>query len=465
MPSLLQEIGLLRLQVRELQERDVSGGVLLQRFLDESATYTESIVSTTELQSRMASETTLSADDSDCGDDNIGDFDKGEDDNSHNVSPKAPWLQIPKESEKGDPGSNENRSIPPNHQNPPSPRNKPTIQEGTGSESHLVGSRKSTKAVSSLTLRQRRPTPSTSTRERAVEHHFRSDETPPAPSKVPQLPSDVPRPFISETSTNTTEALLPGPLVEHDALRPLDHIAMARAFQERQKLSTVERIDCDRYFQQLFFSKWRGSILQRFGTISEIQAALDRGAAVNSYINVGPHSETPLYRACDEFLRARHRRFSDVIVLLLERGADVNAKGGHFGSPLQAVSWACRFNLVKLLLSHGADVNAQNGVHGTALQAASMNKYSSFNVVQLLLSHGADVNAQGGRHGTALQAASYFGLLDIVELLIKHGANPNARGGGHQSPLNAARIGMRRSSRKKSYRSVMALLKEHGASD
>ena len=46
---------------------------------------------------------------------------------------------------------------------------------------------------------------------------------------------------------------------------------------------------------------------------------------------------------------------------LLEKGADVNAQGGHFGNALQAASYGGDEGVVRSLLEKGADVNAQGG--------------------------------------------------------------------------------------------------------
>jgi len=63
--------------------------------------------------------------------------------------------------------------------------------------------------------------------------------------------------------------------------------------------------------------------------------------------------------------------------------------------------------VVRMLLENGADVNAQGGQYGNALQAASCGGHQE--VVQILLEKGADVNAQGGEYGNALHAASSRG--------------------------------------------------------
>ncbi|KAJ6523135.1 hypothetical protein DFH09DRAFT_1421112, partial [Mycena vulgaris] len=74
---------------------------------------------------------------------------------------------------------------------------------------------------------------------------------------------------------------------------------------------------------------------------------------------------------------------------------------------LYAASYSGHSQMVQLLTDSGADVNAQGGEDGNALQAASFNGHET--VVQLLIDKGADVNAQGGCFGNALQAASLNG--------------------------------------------------------
>jgi ankyrin repeat protein len=71
-----------------------------------------------------------------------------------------------------------------------------------------------------------------------------------------------------------------------------------------------------------------------------------------------------------------------VVRLLLEKGADVNAQGGHYGNALQAASVKSNEAVVRLLLEKGADVNAQRGHYGNALKAASAHRQRA--VVKLL---------------------------------------------------------------------------------
>ncbi|KAF5348197.1 hypothetical protein D9758_014661 [Tetrapyrgos nigripes] len=73
-------------------------------------------------------------------------------------------------------------------------------------------------------------------------------------------------------------------------------------------------------------------------------------------------------------------------------------------------------NMMMFMMENGADVNAQGDRYGTALQVASY--HGNVDIVQLLLENGADANAQGGEYDNALQAASYRGDVDIVFIRI-----------------------------------------------
>jgi ankyrin repeat protein len=88
----------------------------------------------------------------------------------------------------------------------------------------------------------------------------------------------------------------------------------------------------------------------------------------------------------------------------LEKGANVDAAGGYYGSALQAAAANGNLRVVSLFLEKGANVNAAGGYYGSALQAAAANGY--LEVVSLLLENEANINAKGGRYGSALGAAT-----------------------------------------------------------
>jgi ankyrin repeat protein len=74
---------------------------------------------------------------------------------------------------------------------------------------------------------------------------------------------------------------------------------------------------------------------------------------------------------------------------LLKRGADADVRGGCYKTPLMIVENA---EVAKLLLERGADVNARDLDDGkTALMLVKNTE-----VAKLLLERGADVNARDG---------------------------------------------------------------------
>lgn len=124
-----------------------------------------------------------------------------------------------------------------------------------------------------------------------------------------------------------------------------------------------------------------------------------------------------------------------IVELLLQNNADVNFSNQAYGDALYVASGRGHLPIVELLLRNGSDVNAQAGVYSNALQAASWGGHLP--IVELLLQNGAKVNAQGGKYGSALQAAAWGGHLPLVELLLRKGANVNAQGGEYGTALHA----------------------------
>ena len=85
---------------------------------------------------------------------------------------------------------------------------------------------------------------------------------------------------------------------------------------------------------------------------------------------------------------------TEVVKLLLERGADVNVKSTTDGST--ALMWATQkgnMDIVKLLLKNSADVNAENDDGTTAHHIAIRQGYT--NIVQLLEKAGAEKSLSG----------------------------------------------------------------------
>ena len=82
---------------------------------------------------------------------------------------------------------------------------------------------------------------------------------------------------------------------------------------------------------------------------------------------------------------------------------------GTHGTSIEAAAKGGHISTVRVLLDGGANVNAKGGEYCNALYATSYIGYTE--IARLLLVKGADVNAQGGKYGNASQAAISEGLL------------------------------------------------------
>ncbi len=129
------------------------------------------------------------------------------------------------------------------------------------------------------------------------------------------------------------------------------------------------------------------------GSVEDVRSFLDQGANVNG---LNANHNTPLYVA------SRNGRL-EVVKLLIEYGALM----------LASIYEYC--DIAELLLEHGADVNAREENLWTALHLASFN--GRLEVVEILLDRGADIHARNIDGRTPSGLASRRGEQDVVELL------------------------------------------------
>jgi len=141
--------------------------------------------------------------------------------------------------------------------------------------------------------------------------------------------------------------------------------------------------------------------------------------------------------------------YEAIVRLLLEKGADVNAKGLDNSTAFQVASLGGHEAVVRQLLKNGAHMSAHGSVNNNALYAASRRGHEA--VVRLLLEKGADVNAKGLDNSAALQVASLGGHEAIVKQLLENGAHVSAQDGALHA---ASSMG---------HEAIVRLLLEHGA--
>lgn len=162
-----------------------------------------------------------------------------------------------------------------------------------------------------------------------------------------------------------------------------------------------------------------------------LKRLLDLGADINE---VDMNRGTPLHAVLrklfqDSSLPPSRIRF------LIEHGADVNFDIAMFGygSPLHHLCANPYYDSTKYPPHQAAallfelcpqlDLNAKGGRYGSALQAAVFCDLDE--TVQVLLDHGADVNASGGRYNNALNAAVVRGFWNTAKKLLDLGATPD----------------------------------------
>ena len=155
------------------------------------------------------------------------------------------------------------------------------------------------------------------------------------------------------------------------------------------------------------------------GNIDEVQWQLDAGVDVNEENSNGL---TPLHYAAS----AGH---NDIVELLIERGANVNATdSGKGGTPLDYAHWGDQEEVIETLNAHNAQREHEKGGKGigqsSLIHDAALD--GDIDEVQRQLDAGVDPNLKSSKGATPLFYAVYGGHLEIVELLITRGADVNA---------------------------------------
>jgi ankyrin repeat protein len=111
----------------------------------------------------------------------------------------------------------------------------------------------------------------------------------------------------------------------------------------------------------------------------------------------------------------------EIVELLLERGAAVNARNSSGATPLHDAALAGRLAVIEILLRHGAEIDARDRDAGaTPLhQAASWGRREA---VELLIAKGAAVDLRNKAGVSPLQAAMQNGHTETADCLRSHGA-------------------------------------------
>ncbi|QRI43014.1 ankyrin repeat protein [Cheloniid poxvirus 1] len=148
----------------------------------------------------------------------------------------------------------------------------------------------------------------------------------------------------------------------------------------------------------------------------------------------------------------------DIVISILEHGADVNLHTGDIQTPIHTAVNAGNLEMVKLLVENGADVDTCNNCeyHATPLQNSVNNnsyditefllqsgadthetctilypvmsaiKSENIEMLKLLLKYNASIDKMEHGDGYPINLAVRYGNFEIVHELLKHGADPNS---------------------------------------
>ncbi|HIE27124.1 TPA: hypothetical protein EYP66_07545, partial [Candidatus Poribacteria bacterium] len=142
---------------------------------------------------------------------------------------------------------------------------------------------------------------------------------------------------------------------------------------------------------------------------------------------------------------------AEVIDLLLDNGASIEARGMWSCTPLHIAAWTGQKEAAETLLNRGADIEARTSVGVTPLFIAVYE--GQLPVVELLVENGADVNTAEGQ---PLLWAIWEGHSEIAKLLIRSGADVNL-------PKDWGRSALWNAVNRADYDDVIECLLEHGA--
>lgn len=193
-----------------------------------------------------------------------------------------------------------------------------------------------------------------------------------------------------------------------------------------------------------------------------VKLLLDFGAGVNSRDS---DDETPLHYAL------AHRKSRDaelpILRLLLERGADVDAKAANYWgeTPLFSAVRGSYAEAVKLLLDHGADATRINHL-GESLLHLNAGTWDE-KVTQMLVDAGAPLESKDRQGRTALHLAAHNNKLEVVKTLLQAGADPYAENNKRQIPSDLCPADFQKNTRRELLHKEMELaaIKTYGPHD
>jgi ankyrin repeat protein len=168
-----------------------------------------------------------------------------------------------------------------------------------------------------------------------------------------------------------------------------------------------------------------GTVVYSQNVTNDLFAAIEKNdiqkvkylIAINADVNARDS-----YASMTPLMMAAYDGYTEIAKLLIEKGAEVDAKGGADldTTPLIYAASQDRADMVKLLIEKGANVNIKTRYGWTPLIFAATR--GQVVIAKLLIDKGADVNVKLPAGETALSEAEKAGKSDLVRLLRQAGA-------------------------------------------
>lgn len=232
--------------------------------------------------------------------------------------------------------------------------------------------------------------------------------------------SDISKFDNNNRETNESEFEVLNPMLTTDNDKKEEKLTIPDRKNNNCKTTTAEKISNNRTNSDITsLNDLRLSVIQ--GNFEAAKYLIeDKGIFVDSILQAG---WTALMYACScgQY---------ETVDYLLKQNADPNFHKDMF-TPLMACCASRRddeknlFKCVVLLLEKGANINDKERHHMTPLLFASRQGHTS--IVQKLIESGAEINRRDTRGLTALAWASNNGYGQIVRLLLNSGADPNIK--------------------------------------